>query len=311
MSAPKGTASGSKPPFWLGGGVHGCLFQIAFNTPATSPAHPIDQTKYRMQVLQSRTTMLATLYKFALRDGIPSLWSGLSASILRQSTYSTARFGLYNFLSRKLQQQSGSAKASTASTIVCAGVAGGLAGMVGNPTEVVLVRMCADGAKPPAERFGYSNGVSALYRIWKDEGIRVFGRGLTANIVRSVLMITHHNLHRYAAAKRTLLSRTGLQDDIRTHALASLFAGTVATTACAPADVLKSRIQSAAKGSTSQLMQVVREGLRTEGPAFLMKGWTPAWLRLTPHTVLTFVFMEKLQELVQLSTSPAPIRATV
>ncbi|KAK3689494.1 mitochondrial carrier domain-containing protein [Podospora appendiculata] len=267
MSGPKGAASGSKPPFWLGG---------AAASMAVCFTHPIDQTKYRMQVLQSRTTMLATLYKFALRDGIPSLWSGLSASILRQSTYSTARFGLYNFLSRKLQQQSGSAKASTASTIVCAGVAGGLAGMVGNPTEVVLVRMCADGAKPPAERFGYSNGVSALYRIWKDEGIRVFGRGLTANIVRSVLM---SELSIYAAAKRTLLSRTGLQDDIRTHALASLFAGTVATTACAPADVLKSRIQSAAKGST--LMQVVREGLKTEGPAFLMKGWTPAWLRLT------------------------------
>jgi len=55
---------------------------------------------------------------------------------------------------------------------------------------------------------------------------------------------------RYAAAKRVILSRTQLQDDIRTHALASLFAGTVATTACAPADVLKSRIQSAAKGSS-------------------------------------------------------------
>ncbi len=56
--------------------------------------------------------------------------------------------------------------------------------------------------------------------------------------------------NRYAAAKRVILSRTQLQDDIRTHALASLFAGTVATTACAPADVLKSRIQSAAKGSS-------------------------------------------------------------
>jgi hypothetical protein len=30
-----------------------------------------------------------------------------------------------------------------------------------------------------------------------------------------------------------------------------------------------------------QVMQVIRDGLRGEGPAFLMKGWTPAWLRLT------------------------------
>ncbi len=112
----------------------------------------------------------------------------MSASILRQSTYSTARFGLYAVLSQQLQQRSGTAKLSTAATIACAGVAGGLAGMVGNPTEVILVRMCADAAKPSAERFRYSDAVTGLYRIGKEEGIRVFGRGLSANIVRSVLM---------------------------------------------------------------------------------------------------------------------------
>lgn len=88
--------------------------------------------------------------------------------------------------------------------------------------------------------------------------------------------------------------------------LASLAAGTVATTICAPADVLKSRIQSASKSanpsSSSSLAQILAQGLKQEGPLFLMKGWTPAWLRLTPHTILTFVFMEKLQDLVNWRT---------
>ena len=48
--------------------------------------------------------------------------------------------------------------------------------------------MCADAAKPSAERFRYSDAASGLYRIGKEEGLRVFGRGLSANIVRSVLM---------------------------------------------------------------------------------------------------------------------------
>lgn len=60
--------------------------------------------------------------------------------------------------------------------------------MVGNPTEIVLVRMCADGAKPLAERFRYANPLVGLYRIGRDEGIRVFGRGMSANVARSVLM---------------------------------------------------------------------------------------------------------------------------
>ena len=50
------------------------------------------------------------------------------------------------------------------------------------------MRMCADAAKPPAERFRYSDAVTGLYRIGREEGVRVFGRGLSANIVRSVLM---------------------------------------------------------------------------------------------------------------------------
>lgn len=82
-----------------------------------------------------------------------------------------------------------------------------------------------------------------------------------------------------------LLARTPLEDDVKTHMLASLAAGTVATTICAPADVLKSRIQAASRSpggaSSGGLLQVLSQGLRQEGPLFLMKGWTPAWLRLT------------------------------
>jgi solute carrier family 25 (mitochondrial dicarboxylate transporter), member 10 len=86
---------------------------------------------------------------------------------------------------------------------------------------------------------------------------------------------------RYATAKRQLLAHTSLQDkDIRTHALASLVAGTVATTICTPADVLKSRIQSTSGKSGSSITKIIAKGLKEEGPRFLMKGWTPAWLRL-------------------------------
>jgi hypothetical protein len=69
--------------------------------------------------------------------GVRSLWSGLSASILRQTTYSTARFALYDILARNLQRRNGGSKLSAGSTIACAGVAGGLAGLIGNPTEVI------------------------------------------------------------------------------------------------------------------------------------------------------------------------------
>lgn len=158
-----------------------------------------------MQVLKSKTSMVNVLGKFAARDGkspplahhvfihqhrqgIPSLWTGLSASILRQSTYSTARFGIHSHLSSKVLAYNGEKKLSLSTNIACAGIAGGVAGIIGNPAEVVLVRMCADGAKAPGQQFAYSNALNGMVRVYRDEGLGVFGKGITANVARSVLM---------------------------------------------------------------------------------------------------------------------------
>ena len=38
--------------------------------------------------------------------------------------------------------------------------------------------------------------------------------------------------------------------------------------------------------------QILARSLREEGFRFLFKGWTPAFIRLGPNTVLLFVFFE-------------------
>lgn len=48
--------------------------------------------------------------------------------------------------------------------------------------------MCADGAKPAAERFGYANALDGLFRVAREEGLGAFSKGISANITRSVLM---------------------------------------------------------------------------------------------------------------------------
>lgn len=163
-----------------------------------------------MQVLKSKESMLHTMFGYASRDGqscsllirdllsvtlllaehtgILSLSDGLSASILRQGTYSTARFGIYNYLTSEALQESGKSRLPLSWNIAFAGIAGGVAGLIGNPTEVVLVRMCADAAKPKSEQFGYPNAVSGLGSIWSERGVAAFSKGLGPNIARSVLM---------------------------------------------------------------------------------------------------------------------------
>lgn len=121
-----------------------------------------------------------------------SLWQGLSASILRQCTYSTARFALYGWLTTAAKQRSSKRGSSTTTgfgtTLACSSLAGGVAGLIGNPAEIVLVRMCADGAKDAKHRYAYPNAISGLYSVAKNEGLKAWYRGVTPNVVRSILM---------------------------------------------------------------------------------------------------------------------------
>ncbi len=76
-----------------------------------------------------------------------------------------------------------------------------------------------------------------------------------------------------------LVSTAGLQDGPFLHFCAAFCAGTFATTVCTPIDVVKSRVQNAAKGADSGVLSIIRSSLAKDGPAVFMRGWTPAWLR--------------------------------
>jgi dicarboxylate transporter 10 len=71
-------------------------------------SHPLDLLKVRLQT--STTTAAAGGPKEGIlhlvgtsirRDGFLSLYNGLSASLLRQGTYSTVRFGVYETIKGK------------------------------------------------------------------------------------------------------------------------------------------------------------------------------------------------------------------
>lgn len=44
------------------------------------------------------------------------------------------------------------------------------------------------------------------------------------------------------------------------------------------------------------IAKLVRNSIRQEGIKVLFKGWVPAVLRMTPNTVLTFMFYEQIKK---------------
>jgi dicarboxylate transporter 10 len=65
---------------------------------------------------------------------------------------------------------------------------------------------------------------------------------------------------------------------------------------CSPVDVIKTRIMSAgANDHKLSATAIMRQMYKTEGIASFFKGWTPAFIRLGPQTIITFVVLEQFK----------------
>ncbi|TIC17188.1 cysteine proteinase [Wallemia mellicola] len=159
--------------------------------------------------------------------------------------------------------------------------------------DIILVRMTSDATKPAAERMGYRNALHGLFRMTKDEGINSLFRGLGPNTVRAILM-NASQLASYDYFKRSLVDYAEMEEGLPLHFSASFLAGTLATTVCSPADVIKSRVMSESKKGGS-IAEMFKTSLKNEGPGFLFRGWTPAWIRLCPNSIAIFVILEQLR----------------
>ncbi|GKZ78358.1 mitochondrial dicarboxylate transporter [Aspergillus niger] len=245
------------------------------------------------------STMVGTFVHVFKNDGFFGLYSGLSAAILRQLTYSTTRFGIYEEL--KNHFTSPDSPPGLFTLIGMASASGFIGGMAGNPADVLNVRMQSDAALPPAQRRNYRNAIHGLVTMTRTEGPASLFRGVWPNSTRAVLMTTSQ-LASYDTFKRLCLENLGMSDNMGTHFTASFMAGFVATTVCSPVDVIKTRVMTAspAEGRSQSIVGLLRDITRKEGLAWAFRGWVPSFIRLGPHTIATFIFLEEHKKLYRL-----------
>ncbi|KAI8873470.1 mitochondrial carrier [Ramicandelaber brevisporus] len=287
-----------RAPFWFGGAS--AMF-------ATVLTHPMDLTKVRLQTRNTATAgihrgAVATLIHVGRHEGIAAMFSGLSASLLRQATYTTTRFAVYDIIRdvmirhQQQNQASGDKKIEFPAwkIAICGCIAGAAGAVVGNPADIVNIRMQNDGQLPLEQRRNYRHALDGLITMAKNEGWRSLYVGLGTNTQRAILM-TLSQLGSYDFIKQRLVAYTSLKtDSVITHISASLLAGLIATTVCSPVDVIKTRVMNAPPGRYSSPTAALIETVRTEGLRALFKGWLPSYARLGPHTLITFMVLEQL-----------------
>jgi len=274
-------------PFVLGG-IAGC--------GATLCVHPLDVIRVQIQIDSGKSGVASVTKRILGEKGVPGLYAGLTAGIFRQLTYGLTRFGVYQVL------EDNAKKTRTPSFLERVGfgvVAGASGALIGNPSEVALVRMSADSKAPIAERRNYKNVGDALVRVVREEGVLALGRGLDSNVARCVLL-NASQLATFGQSKDLLAKHTSIPAGLPMQFSASMVAGLMATIVTLPMDTTKSRLQNMKPGPDGVLpyrnaWDCVMKSVRNEGPLSLWKGFIPFYIKLAPHTTISLIILDQLR----------------
>ncbi|XP_056665544.1 brain mitochondrial carrier protein 1 isoform X2 [Monodelphis domestica] len=227
--------------------------------------------------------MFHALFRIYKEEGILALYSGIAPALLRQASYGTIKIGIYQSLKRlfvdRLEDE------TLLINMICGVVSGVISSTIANPTDVLKIRMQAQGSL-------FQGGmIGSFIDIYQQEGTRGLWRGVVPTAQRAAIVVGVE-LPVYDITKKHLILSGLLGDTIFTHFVSSFSCGLAGALASNPVDVVRTRMmnQRAIVGNV-ELYKGTLDGLlktwKTEGFFALYKGFWPNWLRLGPWNIIS------------------------
>ena len=143
---------------------------------------------------------------------------------------------------------------------------------------------------------GQPPACASLARALRAGGVAALWTGAGVLVARGAAL-TGGQLTAYDATKTGLKARGALREGPALHLVASVHGALWATTLAMPLDNLMARYQ-AEPGRYRGPWRCAAELVRAEGPAVLMRGWGPMFVRLAPMHVVNATLFEQVRFLV-------------
>ncbi|XP_029874702.1 calcium-binding mitochondrial carrier protein Aralar1 [Aquila chrysaetos chrysaetos] len=271
------------------------LGSIAGAVGATA-VYPIDLVKTRMQNQRSSGSVVGELmyknsfdcFKKVLRfEGFFGLYRGLLPQLIGVAPEKAIKLTVNDFVRDKFTKKDGSIPLPA--EVLAGGCAGASQVIFTNPLEIVKIRLQVAGEITTGPR------VSALSVI-KDLGILGLYKGAKACFLRDIPFSAIY-FPVYAHSKLMLADENGHVGGLNLLA-AGAIAGVPAASLVTPADVIKTRLQVAARAGQTTYSGVIDcfgKILREEGPSAFWKGAGARVFRSSPQFGVTLVTYELLQ----------------
>ncbi|XP_030387714.1 mitochondrial dicarboxylate carrier [Scaptodrosophila lebanonensis] len=241
-----------------------------------------------MMAVKKDKTMMQTLQHAVKHHGYFSLYDGLSAQLLRQLSYTSVRFHLYETGKRYVDEYNFLHKMFIAS------IAGLVAGAVGIPSEMVNTRMHMDRMLPHEDRRRYKHVFHGFYKVCQKEGCGALYNGWSYACVRAALLTIGQNAV-YDQAKNYYMKTFNFKHHSKTvHLLSSITAALACIPIVQPIEVLKTLNMQVKAGYFKSVGEEVKYMMRF-GIRGLFRGIVPGLLRMLPNTVVIFLIYEQLR----------------
>ncbi|VDD94241.1 unnamed protein product [Enterobius vermicularis] len=263
--------------------------------------HPFDTVKVRLQTMPVPAPGEQPLFKGAMdcvaktvtKEGVLALYKGMAAPIVGVAPLFALFFGGCE-IGRRLQSSKPADELTFLQNFNAGAFAGILTTSVMAPGERIkcVLQVQQSGHKVPGAPH-YDGPIDVVKKLYKEGGIRSLYRGTFATLLRDIPASGAY-LSTYEYLKK-LFSGGHTDQKLPTGAIlaAGGFAGIANWSVCIPADVLKSRLQTAPEGKYPDgIRGVFREVIREEGPKALFKGFTPVMLRAFPANAACFFGLE-------------------
>jgi solute carrier family 25 iron transporter 28/37 len=169
-----GNAAGNQ---WLATSLAGASATIA----SDALMNPFDVIKQRMQVHQSEFRSVFTALQVVYRkEGLAAFYVSYPTTLTMSIPFTAVQFTVYEHM-KKLLNPSGDY--SPVTHMIAGGMAGGVAAGVTTPLDVVKTLLQTRGTSHDHEIRRVGGMLDALRIIWKRDGIRGFGRGMSPRVL--------------------------------------------------------------------------------------------------------------------------------
>lgn len=276
--------------------------------------HPIDTVKTRLQIVSKiivtpaisapiisdltnsalkQTSISQTIQSIKLENGLKGFYRGIAPAIMRESTYTSLRIGLYGPIKQLFNIKSD----SNFFFKFMAGSASGLIGSIaGNPFDVLKTKMIANATNSSHNSTQIVSGKSLIIDIYQTNGLKGFYKGLSANLMRACVL-NGTKMACYDQIKESIIKSNIVKNDLVIQFVSAFLSGFFMSITVTPFDMIRTKLMSQPIDQKiyNGFFDCVKKVVKQNGPMSLYTGFIPIWMRFAPATTLQLVIFDQLK----------------